>query len=83
MESAIKIRKWGDDLGIRIPSLIAGKFSLREGLYVTVHDVGRKIVIEPSHSSGSYNLAEMLDKITEDNTHNCIDTGIPTGNEVW
>ena len=83
MESTIKIRKWGDDFGISIPSLIASEFSLKEGIYVTVHNVGKKIVIEPPQSDGSYTLSEMLDKITEDNIHNCIDTGIPKGNEIW
>jgi hypothetical protein len=31
----------------------------------------------------SYNLTEMLTEITDNNLHDCIETGMPTGNEIW
>ena len=56
MEARIKIQKWGNDLGINIPTMIANI---------------------------SYNLTDMLSEITENNIHRCIETGTPTGNEIW
>jgi antitoxin component of MazEF toxin-antitoxin module len=47
MEARIKIQKWGNDLGINIPMVIANALSLREGLYVSVKDNGDRIIIEP------------------------------------
>ena len=83
MEASVKIQKWGNDLGINIPSIIANELSLREGLYVNIHEIGNRIIIEPSKPNISYNLTDMLSKITENNTHGCVETGTPIGNEIW
>jgi len=83
MEAKIKIQKWNNNLGISIPHLIAAELSLREGLYVNIHDKNDRIIIEPIRSNKPYNLIEMLDKITDDNIHQTIDTGTPIGNEIW
>ena len=83
METRIRIQKWGNDLGISIPLVIANELSLKEGLYMNIHDNGNKIIIEPVKPDNSYNLTDMLSKITENNIHNSIDTGIPIGNEIW
>ena len=83
MEAEIKIQKWGNDLGIHIPQIIANGLSLREGLYVRMHENGEKITIEPSRPKVSYNLTDMLNEITEENVHHCIETGMPIGNEIW
>ena len=83
MEAKIRIQKWGNGLGINIPTVIANGFSLREGLYVNVQESGNRIIIEPSKTDISYSLTDMLSKITENNVHRCIETGTPTGNEIW
>ena len=83
METRIKIQKWGNDLGINIPTVIANGLSLKEGLYVTMHENGSRIIIEPAKANVSYYLNDMLSEITEDNIHHCIETGRPTGNEIW
>jgi len=79
----IKIQKWGNDLGINIPSIIARELSLREGLYVNVHENRNRIIIESPKQNISYSLTKMLNEITENNVHHCIETGTPTGNEIW
>ena len=48
MEARIKIQKWGNNLGVNIPAVIANGLSLREGLYVNVKESGNRIVIEPT-----------------------------------
>lgn len=83
MEARIKIQKWGNDLGISIPPVFVNELSLFEGLYVDVHDNGNRIIIEPNKKNRSYKLTDMLNKITENNIHQSVDTGIPTGNEIW
>jgi antitoxin MazE len=83
MEATIKVQKWGNGLGINIPTVIANGLSLREGLYVSVRKNRNRIIIEPSKTNISYNLTDMLSEITENNIHNCIETGTPTGNEIW
>jgi len=83
METRIKIQKWGNDLGINIPTVIANGLFLKEGLYVNVQENGSRIIIEPSKANVSYSLTDMLSEITENNIHHCIETGTPTGNEVW
>ena len=83
MEAVVKIQKWGKDLGISIPSVIAEELSLREGLYASVYEIGERIIIEPPKQHVSYSLAEMLSKITRNNIHHCIETGVSVGNEVW
>jgi len=81
MEARIKVQKWGNTLGINIPQVIATELSLREGLYMNIHDKGNKIIIEPVKPNNSYNLTDMLNQITENNIHQAIDTGMPIGNE--
>jgi antitoxin component of MazEF toxin-antitoxin module len=83
MEARIKIQKIGNDLGINIPTVVANGLSLREGLYVNVQKNGNRIIIEPTKTSASYSLTDMLSEITENNIHQSVETGMPTGNEIW
>ena len=83
MEATVKIQKRGNDLGINIPPVIASELSLKEGIYVKVHDSDNKIIIEPFKSNKSYMLTDMLSQITEVNIHQSVDTGTPIGNEIW
>jgi len=78
-----QIRKWGNDLGINIPPVIVNGFSLREGHFVSIQEHGNRIIIEPSKPDVSYNLSTMLSEITKNNIHSSIETGMPTGNEIW
>jgi antitoxin MazE len=83
MEARIKIQKWGNDLGINIPMVIANGLSLREGLYVDIKKNGNRLIIEPLEMNISFSLTDMLNEITENNVHQCVDTGTPIGNEIW
>ena len=81
METVIK--KIGSDLGVNIPQIIVKELSLREGLCVNIYGNGNRIIIDTFKPDVSYNLTEMLEQISENNIHQCIDTGAPTGNEIW
>jgi antitoxin MazE len=68
------IRKWGNDLGIRIPIGVAEKLSLKTGYRVCVVPLGRK----PARS-----LESLLAGVTKDNIHGEISFGMPVGKEIW
>ena len=78
MEAVIK--KWGNSLGIRIPTHIARGLSLKDGSFVDINNKGKEIIIKPIKSN---KLSDMLDKINEHNLHEEINTKGPIGNEVW
>jgi len=78
MEAVVK--KWGNSLGIRIPSFIARELSLKDGSFVDISEKGKEIIIMPIKKNS---LSEMLDKINEQNLHAEIDTGKALGNEIW
>ena len=66
------VQKWGNSLGVRIPSLYVKEFNLRNGTDVEITEEDGKIVIVPAQKE----LTEMLSRITEENIH------LP-GNEEW
>ncbi len=78
METVIK--KWGNSLGVRIPSLMAKDLSLKDGSFVEIEEEGDKIVIKQKKKT---NLNEMLRSIDINNLHGEIDTNSPVGNEIW
>jgi antitoxin MazE len=41
------IKKWGNSLGIRIPSLLTKELSLEDGSFVNIKRKGKKIIIKP------------------------------------
>ena len=83
MEAVAQIQRLGSDLGVSIPRVIVNELSLKEGLFVNIQGNGNRIIIETVKPDRSYNLSDMLSKITENNTHQYIDTGEPIGNEIW
>jgi antitoxin MazE len=73
------VQKWGNSLGIRIPSVYAKEFELKNGSFVDIREEEGKIVIIPKRNS----LDELLEKVTDENNHESIETGISVGNEAW
>jgi len=74
------VQKWGNSLGIRIPSLIARELSLKNGSVVDINENGKEINIKPLHKM---NLSEMLSAVNENNIHDEVDWGKPVGKEIW
>jgi antitoxin MazE len=73
------VQKWGNSLGIRIPSMYVKEFNLKNGNSVEIIEEDGKIVIVPPKK----NLQEMLSRVTQDNLHSPIETGSSLGNEEW
>jgi antitoxin MazE len=76
------IAKWGDSLGIQIPSAIAKEIDLKEGMQVVVSIVDDKLVIQPERRK-KYTLEELLEGMTPEHCHSEVDMGEPVGNEIW
>ncbi|MFW6253074.1 MAG: AbrB/MazE/SpoVT family DNA-binding domain-containing protein [bacterium] len=75
----IVVQKWGNSLGIRIPSLYVKEFNLKNGSSVEISEEDGRIVILPPRKD----LSEMLSRITSDNMHSPIETGSSVGSEEW
>ena len=73
------VQKWGNSLGIRIPSVYAKEFELKNGSFVDISEENGKIIIIPKRIS----LEELLGKVTKENMHEAVETGISVGNEEW
>jgi antitoxin MazE len=72
------VSKWGNSLGVRIPSSIAKQLGISEGVPV-------ELIIEDDHLliHKVYRLEALLVQITPENIHSEIDTGSPVGREIW
>jgi antitoxin MazE len=75
-----KIQKWGNSLGIRIPSVIIKGLLLKNGSSVDIVEESDQIVIKPKRGES---LEEMLSSISNENLHSEIDFGIQEGHEIW
>jgi len=73
------VQKWGNSLGIRIPSLYAKEFGLRNGSSVDIVEEGGKLVIKPRKIT----LDQLLAQVTDDNLHEPWETGPSAGREEW
>jgi len=73
------IQKWGNSLGLRIPSIFARDFSLKSGSPVEIKQEKDRIVIIPKKIT----LEEMMMAVTPENIHSEIETGNSMGNEEW
>lgn len=73
------VQKWGNSLGIRIPSLWAKDNNVKNGSKIEVITEKGKMVIFPQKKS----LDDMLAKVTPENIHSEVSTGNAAGKEEW
>ena len=66
----VKIKKWGNSLGIRLNKDIAEALNLKENDEVDIQVIDNKLVILPKQS-----LDDMLSQINKSNLHSEIDFG--------
>jgi len=76
------LRKWGNSLAVRLPSAIVKECELREDRRIEITAEEGKIVLTPKKRRPRYDLARLLDKITDSNRHEPIDFGKPVGREI-
>jgi antitoxin MazE len=77
---SVKIQKWGNSLGVRIPKTVIEKVNLSENSEVEIESKNGSIVIFPVKKE--YSLDSLLEQITKSNLHTEDEFKIE-GNEVW
>jgi antitoxin MazE len=76
----VKVQKWGNSLGIRIPGPFAEQLNIVEGSEIELLLIDGEIVLRPTHQKPT--LEKLLAGITKENRHTEIDFGKPEGNEI-
>ena len=79
MGANLYIRKWGSSLAVRIPKAIAEQWGVSEGSAIEMDSQGDRVVMRKQ----TYDLADMLTRVTADNLHPEQDIGETQGNEQW
>jgi len=79
---SVTLAKWGNAIGVRIPSYLIKRADLHPGDTVDVKLLeSGEILLKPAHKK--LLLKELVAGITKKNCHSEIDWGENTGNEVW
>jgi len=76
------VQKWGNSLALRIPKSFAAEVGLERETSVEISLADGKLVITPV-AEPNLTLKQLLAKVTKDNLHHEIDTGLAIGNEAW
>jgi antitoxin MazE len=78
----VKIQKWGNSLGLRIPKNLAADVHVAVGSTVLITIEDGRIVLSPERNR-RIPLKELIAGITPENVHGETNTGAPVGREVW
>ena len=77
-----RVQKWGNSLALRIPKSFATEVGLQRETSVELSLADGKLVITPVAKSKP-TLKQLLAKVTRENLHHEVNTGLATGNEIW
>jgi len=78
----VHVKKWGNSASVRIPASVMAAASLRIDQAVDVREEDGRVIIEPV-AAPSYDLDDLLAKMTPDTFPEEIDFGRPVGDEAW
>jgi antitoxin MazE len=76
----VRVARWGNSLGVRIPKHLAERAGLREGARVEVEAEADRIVI--ARARPRYRLAELLQGMTPEAMREAFDWGPDRGREI-
>jgi len=76
------VKKWGNSASVRIPAPVMAAARLSVDQPVEVREEEGRIIIEPVREA-TYDLAVLLDGITDQNRHDALEFGPPKGREAW
>jgi antitoxin MazE len=76
----VRVARWGNSLGLRIPKDIAAQAGLREGVRIEIEADGERIIISPARRR--YVLAELLEGMTPEPMREAFDWGPDKGREI-
>jgi antitoxin MazE len=75
------IQKWGNSLAVRIPRPFAEEINLQENTTVDLTVRMGKLMIAPA--APVLTLESLVERITDENRHDEVETGPRVGKEVW
>ena len=78
----MKIQKWGNSLGLRIPWSFAAEAQIEEGSAVDLSVKNGILLVRPVRAR-KYLLRELLKGIRFQNLHGEVPTGEAVGRESW
>lgn len=73
-------QKWGNSIGVRIPSAIAKQYKVKEGSRIEIIAAKDGIILKPITNKPT--LEELIKKCTPENSHEEIDFDGPIGREL-
>lgn len=76
----VRVAKWGNSLGVRVPKDIAAKVGLKEGAVVEIDAKDGRIVISPSRRT--YALDELMVGMNPEAMRKAFDWGPDAGREA-
>jgi antitoxin MazE len=76
------IKKWGNSAAVRIPTSVMQAMDLDLGDMVEVHAEAGRLVIEKAQRK-TYDVNDLIRRITIKNRHQAVDFGSPAGREIW
>ena len=76
------IQKWGNSLAVRIPRPMAVEINVRAGSEADISLTKGKLIVS-SIPERKMSLKSLTSKITRDNRHCEIETGLAAGKEIW
>jgi len=77
----IRVKKWGNSLGIRIPKVYAKEANIDQDSEVMISIKDGKLILK-AIDKNVYNLKDLLALITNDNLHEEIELGDAMGREI-
>ena len=78
----VQVKKWGNSASVRIPAQVMSAAALQVDQAVDIRVEGGRVIIEPIVPA-SYDLDDLLERMTPDTFHEEIDFGAPIGDETW
>jgi len=75
----VKISKWGNSLGVRLPRSLAEHIGVNEGQIVEISVDGARLTVEPVRHA--YSLSDLLVNMTTDAMREAFDWGEDVGRE--
>lgn len=74
----IRLTKWGNSLGIRLPKIFVVHMGLQMGKELDLELRKDSLVVSPVDT-----LDALLERVSSENVHGETDTGKPFGKEIW
>jgi antitoxin MazE len=78
-----QVQRWGNSLALRIPKPLAEDANVKPGSVVELSVSRGRLVAVPVRPKASVSLKRLLAKVTKNNLHGEVGTGVRVGRETW